>query len=237
VDEVRRGLLDELADGTLPLGSKLPNESELALRFRVSRATLREAVSGLLEAGYLTRRQGSGTYVTYAPRSRHALDTTVSYTALIRDAGHDPGERVVSKQSRPANEAERALLDLDGGERVVEVERIRLADGRPVIYSRDRIPEGLLAGVRPEQLDSSLYVVLDWAGHRVARASARLVPTLADARLARLLEVKRGTPLLHVDQVDHDAAGVAVMLSHEWHVADAFELTVNRRSFPDAGEP
>ena len=55
-------------------------------------------------------------------------------------------------------------------------------------------------------------------------------PTLADDELSRLLEVERGAPLLHIDQVDYDARGRAVMLSLEWHVADAFELIVNRRA-------
>lgn len=236
VEQVRQGLLDDLIDGKLARGAKLPNESELALRFRVSRATLREAVLGLLEAGYLARRHGSGTYVTYAPRSRHALETSVSYTAMIREAGHEPGERVVSKELRPPSELERGLLNLDEGARVIEVERVRLANKRPVIYSRDRIPEALLGDVEAAQLDSSLYVILEWAGHPVTHASARLIPTLADTKLARLLEIKRGTPLLHIDQVDYDSAGHAVMLSHEWHLADAFELIVNRRSFPTADE-
>ena len=51
-------------------------------------------------------------------------------------------------------------------------------------------------------------------------------------RLSELLEVECGTPLLHIDQVDYDARGRAVMLSLEWHVADAFELIVNRRASP-----
>jgi GntR family transcriptional regulator len=230
VDEVRQGLLDDLEAGKLERGTKLPNEHALADRFAVSRATVREAVLGLLEMGYLSRRHGSGTYVTDAPRSRHALDTTVSYTAMIREAGHEPGETVISKRARVPTEPDRELLDLPEGEQVVEVERLRLADGRPVIYSRDSIPESLLADVPDDSLDSSLYVILEWAGHPVARASARLIPTIADAGLARLLDVKRGSPLLHIDQVDYDQLARAVMLSHEWHVADAFELIVNRRA-------
>jgi DNA-binding GntR family transcriptional regulator len=236
VDQVRQGLLDDLVGGKLAFGTKLPNENELAKRFRVSRATLREAVHGLLEAGYLARLHGSGTYVTYAPRGRHALETTVSYTAIIRDAGHDPSERIVSKERRPPTQLERELLNLDDDSELIEVERVRLADDRPVIYSRDRIPESLLRDIDDAQLDSSLYEILESAGHRVARASARLVPTIADPQLAGLLEVKRGTPLLHIDQVDFDSVGRPVMLSHEWHLADAFELIVNRRSFPTAGE-
>jgi GntR family transcriptional regulator len=115
-------------------------------------------------------------------------------------------------------------------QRLVEVERIRLGDSRPLIYSRDRIPQAILKGTSSEMLGSSLYVTLEWAGHKVSRATAQLKPATADAQLARLLEVKPRTPLLHIDQLDFDSDGRAVMLSDEWHVADAFELIVNRRA-------
>jgi GntR family transcriptional regulator len=236
VDQVREGLLKDLLDGHLEPGAKLPNENDLADRFAVSRATVREAVLGLMDAGYLARRHGSGTYVTSLPRARHALEMTVSYTAMIREAGHKPGEQVLSQGVRAPTELERELLRLPDGEALVEVERIRLADRRPVIYSRDRIPCQLLGDFSDDALSSSLYATLASAGHPVARASAQLIPTLADAKLAKLLTIKRGTPLLHVNQVDYDERGRAVMLSHEWHVADAFELLVNRRAGPQAGE-
>ena len=67
----------------------------------------------------------------------------------------------------------------------------------------------------------------------IRRASAHLIPTLADASLAEHLQVKRGTPLLKLDQIAYDAPGRAVLLSVEWHVADAFELIVNRRASAD----
>jgi DNA-binding GntR family transcriptional regulator len=230
VDQVREGLLDDLMAGTLEPGAKLPNEDQLADRFAVSRATVREAVRGLQEAGYLARRHGSGTYVMSSPRSRHALDATVSYAAMIRAAGHQPSETVITKSVRPSTPLERELLHLIDGARVVEIERVRMADGRPVIYSRDFIPEALLGAAAAGPLDSSLYVILDAAGHAVRRATAELMPTLANEELAKLLSIELGTPLLHIDQVDFDEGGRPVMLSHEWHLADAFELTVNRRS-------
>jgi GntR family transcriptional regulator len=230
VEQVRRELLDDLLTGRLDLGQKLPNENDLAGRFACSRATVREAVLGLMEAGYVDRRHGSGTYVTATPRGRHALDTTVSYTAMIRDAGHLPTETVISKGLRDPTELERQLLGANGdGDQVMEIERIRMADRRPVIYSLDRIPAALLGDIASDRLDSSLFVILSWAGHPVQRATAQLMPTVADAKVARMLAVKRGTPLLHIDQVDYDADGRAVMLSLEWHVPDAFQMTINRR--------
>jgi len=230
VDVVREELLRDLLDGRYSRGAKLPNESELAQRFGVSRATVREAVSGLVEAGYVTRRQGSGTYVTGTLPRRHALDASVSYTRMISEAGMKPGLVILERGEHPASAEQARALRVPIGEPLLAVDRIRTADDRPVVYSRDRLPRRFApAG---EELDASLYAVLERAGHRVHSASARLVPVVADAEQARLLQIGPGTPLLHIDQVDFDGSGHPVMLSAEWHVADAFELHVNRRAGP-----
>jgi GntR family transcriptional regulator len=229
VERLRDKLLAELLDGTYPNGVKLPNEDELAERFGVSRATVREAVGGLVEAGYLTRRHGSGTYVAGTLPRRHALDMSVSYLAMIREAGMEPGLVVLDQGEREATEAEAEALRVSPGEPLLRVERIRTADGRPVVYSvdhlaLDHVPNG------GKQLDASLYSVLAKSGHGVRGASARLRPVIADQRLADLLEVEPNSPLLRIDQVDFDGDGHPVMLSAEWHVADAFELHINRRA-------
>ena len=78
VEKIRDDLTAEVGTALFPLGSKLPNEQELAERFEVSRATIREAVRGLVEAGLVSRVHGSGTYVTGAPKARHSLDATLS---------------------------------------------------------------------------------------------------------------------------------------------------------------
>lgn len=228
VARLREELLAELLDGTYPSGEKLPNEDELAERSGVSRATVREAVGGLVEAGYLTRRHGSGTFVAGTLPRRHALDASVSYTSMIREAGMTPGLVLIDQREHEAGAEEAEMLEVPEGERLLTVERIRTADGRPVVYSVDRlarkhVPSGA-------QLDASLYDVLEQAGHKVQSATARLVPVIAQERLALLLEVDSGTPLLHIDQVDFDSFGHPVMLSAEWHVADAFEMHVNRRA-------
>jgi GntR family transcriptional regulator len=229
VARMREELLAELLDGTYPSGVKLPNEDELAERSGVSRATVREAVGGLVEAGYLTRRHGSGTFVAGTLPRRHALDASVSYTSMIREAGMKPGLVILDRSEHGANPEEAKLLRVPEGEKLLNVERIRTADGRPVVYSVDRLPRGF-APPGDAPLDASLYGVLERGGHPVQSASARLVPVVAQQRLALLLEVERGTPLLHIDQVDFDADGHPVMLSAEWHVADAFEMHINRRA-------
>jgi GntR family transcriptional regulator len=227
VEQVREGLLAELLDGRLAMGSKLPNEQDLATRMGVSRATVREAVGGLIEAGYIARRHGSGTYVIGTPR-QHTLDTNLSYRGMITAAGMTPGLTVLSTRVRKPSADEAERLGVDRNEPVVCVERIRTADGKPIVYSQDRFPRRLVEEV-PEPLDPSLYRLLATFGVHVRSAAATLLPVLADDELALLLAVHPGIPLQFIDQVDFDDGGNPVMLSYEWHVPDVLPIRVNRR--------
>jgi GntR family transcriptional regulator len=235
-EHVRGSLLSQLKSGRYLSGDKLPNEDELAKEFDVSRATVREAVQSLIEAGYLDRKHGLGTFVTGLPVHRHSLDMTVSYTEMIRAAGMDPGEKVVSRTERPASAEDAGRLGVPAGELLVCIERVRTADGIPAVYSADRIPKAALHGLDEGPLDASLYLILARAGLTIHHAIATLRPVTADARLSRLLGVRRGSPLQYVEQVDFAASGEAAMLSSEWHVPGIFELFVYRRPLAGAGE-
>jgi GntR family transcriptional regulator len=237
VDQVRDALLTELLDGRPAAGAQLPNEDEIAARYAVSRATVREAVRGLIEAGYVVRRHGQGTFVTGRPRHRHALDSTVSYFAMIRAAGMEPGEELVSTRVRDATPSETDRLGLLSSEPLVCIDRVRTADGQPAVYSQDRIPRRMLGDQAEAALDSSLYDRLAAAGMAVHHATAELRAVSANARVARLLHIEPGTALQLIDQVDFTAAGVAVMLSTEWHAPGVFELRVNRRPPPPREDP
>ena len=229
-DQVRDLLLSDLFAGRFASGEKLPNEDVLGERFEVSRATVREAVRGLVEAGYLSRVHGSGTYVTGAPPRQHALEATLSYREMIVAAGAEPGLEILRAEVRAADTEESVRLDLVDQD-VLVVERVRTADGKPVVYSYDRLPVHLLpVPLDVDGLDPSLYALLAACGHEVRSASARLLPVVADSYLARVLGVKLGTPLQHIDETDYDVNGKPVLVSAEWHVADVFELRINRRA-------
>ena len=56
-------LMKYILDNQISIGSKIPNEFELAQMFQVGRSTVREAVKGLISRGILEVRRGDGTYV------------------------------------------------------------------------------------------------------------------------------------------------------------------------------
>jgi GntR family transcriptional regulator len=230
IEKVRQGILHDLFTGKLRVGTKLINEEGLATRFNVSRSSVREAVSALVTVGYLERHHGSGTYVVGLPGPRHALDATLSYTHMIAEAGMAPGMRVLSVETRPASPDEGAALNLSPDEPIRRLERLRTADGRPVVYSVDIVPERFVSSVTNQTFERSLYDVLSSIGEAVVSADAVLTPITAGRHLSRQLEVKVGSPLQQIIEVDYTKGGQAIVFSSEWHVPGVFELRVHRRA-------
>ena len=229
--KVRDELAARLASGHLPPGGKLPAEPELAEELGVSRATLREALRSLEEDGFVTRTRGAGTYATRRPRLRNNLDVNFGVTEAIRAAGMRPGTMQIAVHSEPASEQAAADLDLVAGDPVVVLERVRTADGRPVVFSRDVVSTSRVSAsdVASMPVDGSLYDVLERVGHAVANGIVTIEPTVMDRPLAKLLKGKVGVPTLFLRQIDFDGSGDPVLLSEEHHLAEAFEFTVVRR--------
>jgi GntR family transcriptional regulator len=227
-DRLRDELLEEMTSSQLAPGTKLPTEGELVTRFGVSRATVREAVTSLVEAGYVIRRRGSGSYVAERRRMPHGLDSTLSYLAMIESAGAQAGMRVLDAVIDQYSKIDRPL-HLSQGDKVLAVERVRTADDQPVIYSRDRIPARLLsADLDLENLHPSLFGLLRSSGHAADHATATLRAVASTSRTAKVLGVRRGKPLLYIEEIDYDRDGTPVMLSREWHVSEAFDVRINR---------
>jgi GntR family transcriptional regulator len=229
-DRLRDELLGEITNSQFPPGTKLPSEGELAKRFNVSRATVRDAVSALVEAGYVIRRRGSGSYVTERRRMPHGLDSTLSYLAMIESAGVRAGMRVLRAGFEECR-TDDAPLQLNPGDDVLAVERVRTADDRPVIYSLDRIPARLLrTDLDLQNLDPSLFALLTSSGHAADHATATLRAVASTSHAAHVLGIRKGRPLLYIEEVDYDRDGTPVMLSREWHVSEAFDVRINRKA-------
>jgi GntR family transcriptional regulator len=230
---VRERLARLIAAGRWRPGERLPSEPKLAQDLGVSRATLRDALRSLEEDGFVTREHGAGTFVTFRPRLRNNLDVNFGVTQLIRAHGLEPGTASRSVTTEKADDECVAKLALLPSDDVVVVERVRTANGAPVVFSREVLPLRLFtsyAEARTRLGEGSLYELLERElGIVVEHGVAKIRPIKASGRVASLLEQPENALLLSVSQVDFDREGRPVLLSHDDYVADAFELTVVRR--------
>jgi len=225
-------LEEAIEAGTYRPGSRLPSEAELAEQLAVSRPTLRESLRLLEERGMILRRHGRGTFVRERPIEKE-LNRNFGITGMIRAAGYAPSVRggAVASAVADADLADRLALAV--GDSLWRLERTRLADDRPVVFSIDTIAGNLLARDDLDDVvsgeEQSLYSLLHrLRGIVIYRGEAELIPCRASGELRERLEAKAGAPLLCIKQVDFDQRGRAVLYSVEYHVADWVRFSLER---------
>ena len=211
-------------------GERIPSEPELARVSTVSRSSMRAAITLLEEEGYVSRRHGSGTYVTHRPALQNDLGRNFGVTTQIASTGSRPGTEDEHAEAVPAPAKVAEALEVEEGALVTSLRRVRTANGRRVVdvtdwcRTTDLSPDDLAA------LGSgSIYAALADRGHLIDHGIAHLTPRNAEGEVARRLEVPSGTLLLTIDQLDRTADGIAVLVSREHHLADAFNFTLVRR--------
>src|SRR6266403_3697222 len=97
-------LAAEIAAGTLPPGSRLPNEEELVKRYAVSRTTVRQTIQNLIRRGLIEIRRGTGTFVAQRKISQELTELT-GFVEDMQALGRHASARLLDQQIVPANES------------------------------------------------------------------------------------------------------------------------------------
>jgi len=203
-DEVRDHI-EAIVEG-LPVGAALPPERDLAVRFEVSRMTVRHALDVLVRRGLLQRRQGAGTFVTDAKVDQLLGATSFSEDVIAR--GMVPGATCLHVRAVPAGSELAHRMGLMEGRELLDILRVRTIDAEPVALEQAFLVASDVPGLSAEDLeDGSLYALLaDRYGRRIARGEQTLEAVVLDATQSRALGVRRGAPAFHLERTswDHD---------------------------------
>ena len=118
----------------------MPSEIIMAKQLDVSRATLREGYRILEDEGVINRYHGIGTFVAKSPVIKSGMEELISITRLIEKQGMKPGTKDATVSRIRPGEREASILNLSSDEEIYRIERVRTADGEPVLFCIDRIP-------------------------------------------------------------------------------------------------
>ena len=180
-------------------GTMLPSERQLSEAHGVARMTVRQAISSLVAEGLLTRVQGRGTFVARPPL-RQVLRRLTSFSEDMRERGLLASTRLLSRLELRADGSIAAALAIPEGSPVLELQRLRCADGHPVALEIATLRGDLAAPIAHEDLERhSLYRLLEErCGVRILRASQELEAAVAGEAEARHLGTDVGAPILHI---------------------------------------
>jgi GntR family transcriptional regulator len=225
-EELRRRIVADI-NAAVP-GAKLGSERELAQRYSTSRSSLRQMLAALEEAGLVHRAIGraGGIFVSHAQVQR-SLSDVVGVPAFLANQGYVAGTRVLSTRMTMPDPLTQQALELGAEDVVVEIQRVRLADGSPISLELARFPAEAFPGLLEEQLGGSIYEILESQyGLVTSRADERIEAVNATPDEASLLSVKPEAALLLITRVTYDQNGTPCEFSRDLFRGDRTRLAV-----------
>ncbi|MGX7672388.1 GntR family transcriptional regulator [Plantactinospora sp. DSM 117369] len=206
----------------LPVGSRLPSEKDLAVRFEVSRMTVRQALDALATDGRVERVPGLGTFVR---RPTVAMGPHLtSFTEDMRSRGLRPSSRLVAIEEVPASPEVALDLGVEVDSPVIRLERLRFADDEPMCLEDAHLPARFQRVLEAAELEGSLHEVLAKAGVVMAAARRRVRAVPAPSRDAQLLGLPEHAPALEIVDVFYDPNRRPAQRSRSRYRHDRYEV-------------
>lgn len=224
--QIQQSLLADIRAGVLKPGAPLASEQEIAARLHVSRMTARQALKSLCELGVAFSERGKGTFVSPFKLEK-SFRQVQSFTEEMQARGSRPHSKLISLDLVPAGEEAAKALNRPLEEKLIRLRRVRMADSLPMGVECAFLPLQLCPDFI-EKFDphTSLYRTLSEVyGIHIAQADEVLEAGLATPEEARLLRIRKGSPVFLFTRISHIASGQAVEYVKSTFRGDRYKIT------------
>lgn len=238
--QIKELLQAQIENGEFAVGDRLPSERELSEAYGVSRMTARQALQLLKQHGFTHRQVGKGTYVS-RPQIDQELRELTSFTQDMTGRGLHPHSRVLHAETMAVDAETGGHLRLERGEEIVLIQRVRLADDKPIALETAYLPHRLCPSIleRHDFSVDSLYQVLQGEyGLHLVWANQLIGARMPDATERSALELAARVPVLSLLRVTYDQEDRPIEFVRSCYHSERYQLrTVLREMNPvNAGD-
>lgn len=234
-ERIASDLRRRIANGELAVGSLVPSESQLGEQWGASRGPVRQALAALRAEGLIGG--GRGKPPTVCSRAvAQPFETFLSFSSWAEGLGRIPGQRTLEIARRPAGAEVADALELEEGEPVVQLLRLRLLDGTPTMIERTTFVWEVGRMLFDHECDSgSIFAFLSGQGVDLSVARHAIDAVAADAADAALLGIAQGAPLLREQRITATASGRPMERSDDRYRPDLVTFIIENSQ--QAGHP
>jgi GntR family transcriptional regulator len=223
-EQLKRQISERILLGHWAPGTVLPSENQLARDFGVAVGTVRRALADLTAEGLLMRRPKTGTVVT-GRSPHHSLRFFFQYFRLHGEEGDllRSTARVLSVEQGKITEVEQDLLQAKAGSEVIRLHRLRSVAGRPVMHQRMVFEERRVPDFPVNAVPELLYrYLLEQYGIRISSIRESVAADLATDEDSVLLKLAPPAPILLIEEVSYDQAGLPVIIATSRAITDRY---------------
>ena len=197
--QIAEQLIDRITTGELPPESILPTENDLQTEFAVSRITIRKAMKVLVDKDLVYRQRGNGTYVK-AAKVQHDVLHLNGFVEEISKKGKTPSSKIITFEIVSAGMLVAQKLNLNPGDEVYSIRRLRLIDNEPEVLEHTFLPVALFPDLSIAAMRSSKYDYIEnTKGMKIKLSRQSIKAENIDEQTAKLLNMKTGAAVVRVD--------------------------------------
>ena len=195
--QLKQLLLEAIKSGDYPVDSLIPTEKELSETFRISRTTVRQAITELVQEGWLYRIASKGTFVARLKIKQDFIKRLETFNEQIARTGRRPSTELLAMEVQPMIKAAQARFGLETDGTFVYLHRRRFADDAPIVTVETWLPLEKCDFVMSHSLETeSLYRILAQREEtRICRVTRVLEAVEANRDDEVNLKLKRGKPI------------------------------------------
>ena len=232
--QIKQVIKKWIINDEIGIGEKIPSENELASSFHVSRLTVRQALSQLIQEGFLTSRRGDGTYVT---DNKKLLDSyNLEFSGFMDDLFYQISRsktKSVEINRKKLSKPIREKLKLPGKEKeIVQIKRVRFIDNRSFAYTVNYLPVEIGKKLTKKTLMKKplLQILEQDLEILFTEAFQTIEASFADQSLAKKLEVPPGSPILFVERIMYTKRRKPVELVQSSYRGDLYKYIVRLKT-------
>lgn len=233
--QIEEWIRQRIAHGELKPGDLIESELEMAEKLGVSRITVRQALSDLTEQGLLVRKRALGTFV--AERRKSVIISRshlMGLTEEMAEEGLQVTSFVLEQKVLPAAEdvAQSLGMSTINDNTVVLIRRLRSVNNSPLCVEICYHPYAYFPKLASLDLNNrSIYEILDREyNRRPVTARDALTAGSVHGNIAHWLQLPNGAPVMRIQRISWDRAGIAVEFSISIFRADQHQMVIEYRS-------
>ena len=225
--QIREAIYNKIISGEYQAGEKLPAEEKLAEEYGVSRMTVNKALMELVSREYLTRIQGSGTYVSKM-RREGPKTSGMSFNDSLTKKGFKVDTIVLEKKMITPNKEVAEILNIPITSQVLFLKRLRKVHKNPIVVQESYLSSKVSEKLFPVDYEHhSLYdSIKELCNTDIVRAKDTVEAKAATGEVCDWLEAEEGFPVLMARRVAYDTENDPIELSYSIYRSDQYVLEI-----------
>lgn len=228
--QIKEDIVDDILSGVYEPGDKIPKQDEYALKYNVSRLTVRKAIDDLVRKKILQTEKGKGTFVREIAKKAYSYKRLAGFSSNVISSEIKVHSKVINISEIKADKSVAKHLQIEENSDVVLIERLRYSNDCCVAFQKSYFEKERVKNIdfiKENLNENSLYDVLRRkAGIEMSYLDEKFRAIRANEEISGYFNVEEGDPILYVKRIAYDANNIPIEYGNNYESSDVTGIWV-----------